>query len=429
MMKQTNHTLLFLFSLVLLATAQLWQSNAVQAQNLVPNPGFEEHHFDSVLYWEQPIGSYYHFEVNSNSAHSGDCLNGICLWRNEVSEYLLVKLTSPLVKNKRYEVTAYTMKDMWEPRMYLSDSIDHIGIYFSKDKFEVRYKKYLFFKPQIELNVYVDSLWSKTHGYFVASGDEKYMIMGRFFELSEVHTSDIDTAVEHILRMVENLDVERSKALKSGISEIDEKYKKIQADSWNISSEKSVRKQEKMIENFRNTMLGKQIEVKNKTIEINNKYGILINELNEQYHIKARGNPGYARFRVYFDDISVSPVADVVPEIEKIIPMNNVFFNTAEWILLPTSFTELNKQLAYLKQKPNIKVEISGHTDNVGNDADNQVLSENRAKAVVDYFIENGILPQRLTYKGYGRSKPIDTNETDQGRAKNRRVEMKIISE
>jgi outer membrane protein OmpA-like peptidoglycan-associated protein len=73
------------------------------------------------------------------------------------------------------------------------------------------------------------------------------------------------------------------------------------------------------------------------------------------------------------------------------------------------------------------KVEIGGHTDNVGNDADNQKLSENRAKSVVDYLINKGVARENLSYQGYGESTPISDNSTEIGRAKNRRTEFKIL--
>ncbi|MCR5050950.1 MAG: OmpA family protein [Paludibacteraceae bacterium] len=121
-------------------------------------------------------------------------------------------------------------------------------------------------------------------------------------------------------------------------------------------------------------------------------------------------------------------VASLDQMIEKGIPMplNNLFFNTAEYILLPPSVTELQRVVEILKSRP-LKVEISGHTDNVGTDADNQVLSENRAEAVRSYLVENGISNDLLTTKGYGESRPVATNNTEYGRHKNRRVEIKFI--
>jgi outer membrane protein OmpA-like peptidoglycan-associated protein len=75
---------------------------------------------------------------------------------------------------------------------------------------------------------------------------------------------------------------------------------------------------------------------------------------------------------------------------------------------------------------PTLHIQINGHTDKVGNTLSNQILSEERAKAVLDYLVGQAIDPVRLQYKGYGESKPIETNDTAEGRAKNRRTEFEI---
>lgn len=80
-----------------------------------------------------------------------------------------------------------------------------------------------------------------------------------------------------------------------------------------------------------------------------------------------------------------------------------------------------------LRSNPDRKVEIGGHTDNVGSEEANRVLSENRSKSVVDYLISKGIDASRLTWKGYGESVPVADNESDEGRAKNRRTEFKVV--
>jgi outer membrane protein OmpA-like peptidoglycan-associated protein len=77
---------------------------------------------------------------------------------------------------------------------------------------------------------------------------------------------------------------------------------------------------------------------------------------------------------------------------------------------------------------PRIKLELAGHTDSWGPYEHNITLSNNRAKAVLDYLVNKGISPSRLTYKGYGPDKPIATNETDEGRALNRRTEAIIVA-
>jgi outer membrane protein OmpA-like peptidoglycan-associated protein len=80
-----------------------------------------------------------------------------------------------------------------------------------------------------------------------------------------------------------------------------------------------------------------------------------------------------------------------------------------------------------MKHNSGLRMEIGGHTDNVGTNEYNLQLSQNRAKAVHDYLISAGIKPERIVYKGYGDSYPIDSNETEEGRARNRRTEFKVI--
>ncbi|MEA3443126.1 MAG: OmpA family protein, partial [Bacteroidota bacterium] len=109
------------------------------------------------------------------------------------------------------------------------------------------------------------------------------------------------------------------------------------------------------------------------------------------------------------------------------VVLKNIFYETDSYALKPESKTELNKLLAFLNKNPGIKIEIGGHTDNIGTKEYNLELSENRAKSVNDYLIAQGIDKERLNFKGYGMSKPIDTNETEEGRATNRRTEFMII--
>lgn len=81
----------------------------------------------------------------------------------------------------------------------------------------------------------------------------------------------------------------------------------------------------------------------------------------------------------------------------------------------------------YLINHPNIDIEIAGHTDNIGSDSYNARLSKNRAASVYDYLIDNGVDANMISYRGYGSSSPIASNENDCGRAKNRRIELKIL--
>jgi outer membrane protein OmpA-like peptidoglycan-associated protein/tetratricopeptide (TPR) repeat protein len=116
-------------------------------------------------------------------------------------------------------------------------------------------------------------------------------------------------------------------------------------------------------------------------------------------------------------------------EVDKTVTLRNVFFDFGQYIPTAASFKELNVLFHLMVDQPNIKVEISGHTDNRGSLQANQILSERRAKAIVDFLIRNGIDPARLSYVGYGYERPVAPNTTVEGRSQNRRTEFKIISQ
>lgn len=110
------------------------------------------------------------------------------------------------------------------------------------------------------------------------------------------------------------------------------------------------------------------------------------------------------------------------------IALRNIFFETGKAELLAESHFELTKLVELMKNNPELKVEIGGHTDNVGSVEANKKLSAARAKAVYDHLMANGIEASRLSFRGYGETKPMASNDTPQGRAENRRVEMKVMN-
>ena len=107
--------------------------------------------------------------------------------------------------------------------------------------------------------------------------------------------------------------------------------------------------------------------------------------------------------------------------------LNNIFFDIDRYKLLPASKSELNNLVEFLNLNKTVRVEIGGHTDNTGSTAHNQTLSENRAKAVYNYLLHAGIGASRLTYTGYGPSQPVASNDTEEGRQRNRRTDFTII--
>jgi outer membrane protein OmpA-like peptidoglycan-associated protein/tetratricopeptide (TPR) repeat protein len=126
----------------------------------------------------------------------------------------------------------------------------------------------------------------------------------------------------------------------------------------------------------------------------------------------------------YEKNIPLQPI-----EVNATVVLNNIFFDVNKFELKPESQVELDKLVQLLNDNPRLKIEISGHTDNQGKPADNLALSNNRAKAVVTYVVGKGIATARLTSKGYGETKPVADNKSEEGRAKNRRTEMKVIGQ
>jgi outer membrane protein OmpA-like peptidoglycan-associated protein len=115
------------------------------------------------------------------------------------------------------------------------------------------------------------------------------------------------------------------------------------------------------------------------------------------------------------------------PERGQTIALRNIFFETASYALLPASTVELDNLTDLMKANPAMRIEVGGHTDNVGNDEANQKLSEHRASAVRDFLLAHGIAPDRVTAKGYGESRPVASNDTEEGRAQNRRTEVTVL--
>lgn len=141
----------------------------------------------------------------------------------------------------------------------------------------------------------------------------------------------------------------------------------------------------------------------------------LFKSLSFDYRNAVNFNPNF--LDIYLDPLSKG--ASVV--------LNNIFFASNSFQLDPSSKTELNKISLFLSQNPGLQIEFGGYTDNVGAEEGNLTLSQKRAKAVYDYLVTAGISNARLRFKGYGEAMPKASNETEEGRAVNRRIEFKIL--
>lgn len=124
---------------------------------------------------------------------------------------------------------------------------------------------------------------------------------------------------------------------------------------------------------------------------------------------------------VYKKDIALKPV-----KLNESFVFNNILFATNSFTLPENGLAELKQLIQVLTDNPTLKLEISGHTDNTGNAKDNLILSANRAKSIVDYLVAKGIDGGRLSFKGYGDTQPVADNNTEEGRAKNRRTSFTV---
>ena len=156
------------------------------------------------------------------------------------------------------------------------------------------------------------------------------------------------------------------------------------------------------------------------TIPVEKDYAFNVNRkgyllYSENYHISQDIDSAFVA------DIPLQPI-----ESRAMVVLKNVFFGTNETTLKPGSIVELDQVVALLKDNPTVKILITGHTDNVGKPEDNLKLSEGRALSVVNYLVSKGIAKDRLAHKGFGATKPIAGNDTEEGRAENRRTELEV---
>ncbi|MEP6512374.1 MAG: OmpA family protein [Parafilimonas sp.] len=158
------------------------------------------------------------------------------------------------------------------------------------------------------------------------------------------------------------------------------------------------------------------------TLPVGRNYTFTVNRKGYLFYADVFGLKEKSADSTYEKNISLQPIA-----VNESVTFRNVQFELNSYTLQPVSIIELDKLVQLMTDNPTIKVQLSGHTDNTGNAADNLKLSENRAKAVADYLISKGIDAKRLTWKGYGETKPVADNFTEEGRAKNRRTEFTII--
>lgn len=159
------------------------------------------------------------------------------------------------------------------------------------------------------------------------------------------------------------------------------------------------------------------------TLPVNKNYTFTVNRKGYLFYSDVFNLADKPSDSVYEKNISLEPV-----ELNATVRLKNIQFASKSFTLEPVSMIELNKLVQLMNDNPSMKIQINGYTDNIGNDADNLLLSQNRSKAVVGYLVSKNIDAKRLSAKGFGEAKPVADNSTDEGRAINRRTEFIVTA-
>ena len=359
----------------------LFISCCVSAQNLVPNPGFEElsrcpHSFSVdkkdfiVPGWASPtIGTPDHFHgcswgdadvpfnwAGSANAHSGKGYAGIYVWSNDPNrnyrEYLMCELAEPLQKDVQYVLEFYYR--LASNSVY---AINRFGLGLTNEALNVSHDKLIEVSPVISIEndssiIAKTGGWERAKQVYTAKGGERFVIIGNFFDNNSTKSTRLPYRIG--------------------------KNTMLTTSAYYFVDDVSVKPTDSL---------------KQKVVPVVSKFKRDTIELNTDYILK------------------------------------NIQFEFDSYVLLRSSFVELDKVVEYLKQRPDVNIRLSGHTDFIGSDDYNLVLSRNRARSVADHFVSRGIQSQRIISYGFGKSRPIVLEKTDEARKINRRVEIRFVTE
>jgi OOP family OmpA-OmpF porin len=346
--------------------------NSLLAQNLLPNPGFENYkycptkvgQFSLVKDWmsgNTGTPDYYNEcsyvnnmrfprGLGSIPPHSGDGYAGIITLDkySDIAEYIQTTITDSLVKGKTYTFKMYVA--LAEDCKY---AMSEIGIYFSNKYIHNARWERLELKPQVNNpteNIIANTDWTLIEGKYKAKGGEKYITIGNFGSGNTYH-----------------------KKLLSNSPFSEDIYSYYYIDDVSLVEDKALSASAKM----------------RAETEINSPFGKL--------------------------------------KLGTVVAFKSVLFDFNKTALLSKSKIELNRIYYLLTKYPKLEIEIRGHTDNKGSEAYNITLSSKRAKAIVDFLLAKGIAANRLSAIGFGNTMPLSDNLSEKGRQNNRRVEFKIV--
>lgn len=424
-----NSTRLRACRILLFYTFPFFFGSMAFGQNLIPNPGFEDPFTQFEYQWVQPQGPFYHYEMPRPGSTfmplGGHYNNGLCMYSHEPNEYLNVKLLEPLKANTKYRVVLNAR--LMEGKQLGAYEQSYIGVYFGDEMMNTHIPGDLLLAPQVNLKLPESNRlrWFALTDTFEVAGGEQYLTLGYF-----VNTRTLESREQ--IENAESMAANRKQAA-SQVSEEDKAWLYLPPDEQKAylkANKKKLKKANKLKEKLR------KAEAKGDLAEDDSLRIAAARAYAEGAHFKE----SFFRSRYYFDDFCLVEIlpdeaetcdpAEVSEKIEKgaTIQLRNVFFKSGEAVLYAESDFQLDGLLRMMENYPSMKIEIKGYTDNVGSDKSNLLLSEDRARAVQNWLIDRGVENGRLSSSGFGASVFVDTNDTEAGRANNRRVTFYIIS-
>ena len=455
--------LLFMVLAVFTVHAQDKKDN----KNLVKNPGFEiyekcpenytSHNKSHVLIpdWSYPTydaPDYFNrcspgsVKVPNNFAgqsepKSGNGYLGAILTGTEYNyrEYFEGTFYIPMVKGTKYCVSFY-----YKLASYSKFAVDQMSIYFSPSEVKTTTSETnLPLQPQLnnKPGLFLDNIdeWERFCQVYIATGNERYFVVGNFKNYE--HTNYVVTDRNAInlrnksyayyyfddfrIIQLENCNDCPCVPHSMDVALIDSSYTGGFDPRTGVFREK--KDDGKITLAIRGGTPPYDVQWSNKMNGMS-----LTNLPAGNYTYKAHdlyncNSTGTIEFKA--PEIPADAINDGLKNIEEgtAIVLKNIFFEYNKTALLPASFAELDKVVEFMKESKVQLIEIGGHTDSDGSDNYNKTLSMGRAKSVVDYLISKGIEPQHLRAMGYGKTKPIDTNKSPEGKAVNRRVEFFLV--
>lgn len=392
----------------------------LRAQNLVPNGNFEEDDHGLVLYWQQPFNLYYHYEKRwvKRDRMRLESINGICFVSPGETEYLQVELKQPLKSGEKYTMQLELMRSL-KDKTWSESAPDVVHIHFSNTPFDVSTRVVIAAPAHITLNLdkvkEPETFYTYTQTY-TASGNEKFMLIGRL----------INPANAGSAYLYNYYNEGKKKALDIARTVYNYQTLYMPTSEWGSSKNKQYRLYKKRLR-VMDKWYRQQVDSINKVFD----------PILDTLVAPAKYETYDTRF--YFDNISLVPENEYTefvtehdslknqePELETDVTytLKNVIFETDKSVLLPQSLDELNSIAEIMQRYPELVIHLTGHTDSINTEVYNQKLSAERAKACVEYLNEKGIEITRMTYEGKGEMQPQVSNDTEEGRQMNRRVEF-----